>query len=116
MSVGWFDAKTALSARPGPYRLWVHRSWQRGNRGNRQVPRWYAHAARPIEIASGTAVWDHAGRPTLPIRWVLIHDPKGKFKTQALLCTDQKTDPVQIVKWFVLRWQIEVTYHEVREH
>ncbi len=23
---------------------------------------------------------------------------------------------MQIIKWFVLRWQVEVTYHEVREH
>jgi hypothetical protein len=39
----------------------------------------------------------------VPIRWVLIRDPKGKFKTQALLCTDLNVKPVQIVKWFVLR-------------
>ena len=32
------------------------------------------------------------------------------------MCTDVTADPVQIVKWFVLRWQTEVTYHEVREH
>ena len=69
-----------------------------------------------IEIVSQTAVWFHNGQPPLPIRWVLIRDPKGKFKTQALLCTDVKQDPVQIVRWFVLRWQVEVTYHEVREH
>ena len=24
--------------------------------------------------------------------------------------------PVQIVEWFVLRWQMEVTYQEVRAH
>jgi len=23
---------------------------------------------------------------------------------------------MQILKWFVLRWQLQVTYHEVREH
>jgi hypothetical protein len=47
---------------------------------------------------------------------VRVHDPKGKFKTQAHLCTAVKQDPVQIVRWFVLRWQAKVTYHEVREH
>ena len=46
----------------------------------------------------------------------MIRDPKGKFKTQALLCTDSTVKPVQIVKWFVLRWQLEVTLHEVRTH
>ncbi len=69
-----------------------------------------------MEIVSQTAVWFQSGQPPLPIRWVLIRDPKGKFKTQALLCTDVPTDPVQIIQWFVRRWQTEVTYHAVREH
>ena len=36
--------------------------------------------------------------------------------TQALLCTDPAADPTQILEWFVLRWQLEVTFHEVRTH
>jgi len=85
--------------------------WQRVT-----IPDWYGEGRRRVEIISDTAVWYHAGQPPLPIRWVLIRDPKGKFKTQALLCTDLKVASVQIIKWFVLRWQLEVTLHEVREH
>jgi hypothetical protein len=77
---------------------------------------WYGERRRTIEITSSTAVWYHSGMPALPIRWVLIRDPKGKFKPQALLCTDLNVTPEQIVKWFVLRWQTEVTFHEVRTH
>jgi hypothetical protein len=80
------------------------------------IPDWYGEGAREIEIVSNTAVWYHSGQPPVPIRWVLIRDPKGKFKTQALLCTDLMVKPVQIVKWFVLRWQLEVTFREVRAH
>ena len=80
------------------------------------IPAWYGEARRIVEIVSDTAVWYHSGQPPLPIRWVLIRDPKGKFKTQALLSTDLKVTPVQMIKWFVLRWQLEVTFHEVREH
>jgi hypothetical protein len=47
---------------------------------------------------------------------VLIRDPKKKFKSQALLCTNLETSPEQIIKWFVRRWQVEVTFHEVRTH
>ena len=54
--------------------------------------------------------------PPLAIRWVLIRDPKGKFRSQALLCTDLNVDAVQIVKWFVMRWRLEVTFQEVRTH
>lgn len=85
--------------------------WQRVT-----IPDWYGTGRRVVEIVSGTAVWYHSGQPPLPIRWVLIRDPKGKFKTQALLCTDLTIAPVQIIQWFVLRWQLEVTFHEVREH
>ncbi len=80
------------------------------------LPDWYGENQRTIEIVSDTAIWYHSGEPPLPIRWVLIRDPKGKFKTQALLCTDLNVKPEQIVKWFVLRWQLEVTFHEVRDH
>lgn len=77
---------------------------------------WYSEKRRRVEIVSGTAVWYHSGMPPLAIRWVLIRDPKGKFKSQALLCTDLSAVPVQIVKWFVMRWQLEVTFQEVRTH
>jgi hypothetical protein len=86
-------------------------------RWQRQVVRyWYGELKRAIEITSGTAVWFHAGQPAVPLRWVIVRDPLGKFKTQALLCTDLHTKPTQIVEWFVQRWQLEVTYREVREH
>jgi hypothetical protein len=80
------------------------------------IPHWYGQGQRKVEIVSDMAVWFHNGLPALPIRWVLIRDPKGRFEPQALLCTDQKVRPEQIVQWFVLRWQVEVTFHEVRTH
>jgi hypothetical protein len=80
------------------------------------LPDWYGQGQRKIELTSGTAVWYHSGKPPLPIRWVLIRDPKGKFKSRALLCTDLSATPLQIVKWFVLRWRVEVTFQEARAH
>jgi DDE superfamily endonuclease len=85
--------------------------WQRAI-----IPDWYGETQRGVQLVSDTAIWYHSGQPPLPIRWVLIRDPKGKFKTQALLCTDLTIEPVQIIKWFVLRWRLEVTLHEAREH
>jgi DDE superfamily endonuclease len=80
------------------------------------VPGWYGEGDRLVEICSGSAVWHHAGLPVVPIRWVLLRDPHGRFDPQALLCTDLAQDPVQIVRWFVQRWQVEVTFREVRDH
>src|SRR5215212_5924713 len=80
------------------------------------MPGWYGEGERVVEIHSGTAVWRHAGMPVVPIRWVLLRDPHGRFDPQALLCTDQERMPLQIVGWFVQRWQLEVTFREVRDH
>ena len=80
------------------------------------VPRWYSQTERVVEIVSQTAIWYHTGLPPVPIRWVLIRDPQGKFATQALLCTDLDATSLQILSWFVLRWQMEVTFHAARGH
>jgi hypothetical protein len=50
------------------------------------------------------------------IRWVLLRDPLGRFSPQALLCTDPAQDPLQIIRWFILRRQVEVTFPEARAH
>ncbi len=76
----------------------------------------YGGGTRLVELATGTAVWYHAGKPTVPLRWVLIRDPLGEFEAQALLCTDLTASPQQVVEWFVLRWQLEVTFEEARAH
>jgi hypothetical protein len=85
--------------------------WQRVT-----VPGWYGEGERVVEICSDTAVWRHAGLPVVPIRWVLLRDPSRRFDPQALLCTDMAQDPLQVVRWFAQRWQLEVTFREVRDH
>lgn len=80
------------------------------------IANWYGQRERVVDIVSATAVWYHNGMPPLPIRWVLIRDPQARFQTQALLSTDLTLDPAQIVTWFVRRWRVEVTFHEVRTH
>ena len=69
-----------------------------------------------VEIASETAVWYSTGLFAVPLRWVLVRDPQAEFKTQALLRTDLNADPQKIVCWFVMRWQLEVTFQEMRRH
>ena len=80
------------------------------------VPFWYGETDRTIEIVSDTAVWYSTGLPPVPVRWALIRDPADAFPPQALLCTDRDASPVQIVSWVVLRWRLETTFHEVRDH
>ena len=80
------------------------------------VVSWYDGHQRLLEVASDTAVWYHTGLPPVPLRWVLIRDPLGEFPPQAILCTDLQVAPVHVIQWFVLRWQLEATFQEVRAH
>ena len=80
------------------------------------VADWYGQGQRVVELTSGTAIWYHTGLPPVPIRWVLVRDPESKFETRALLCTQLDQDPRQILQWFLWRWQVEVTFQEVRTH
>ena len=34
----------------------------------------------------------------------------------ALLCTDVEAEPLRILQWYLLRWQVEVTFEELRAH
>ena len=77
---------------------------------------WYGTGAREVDVVSDVAVWYHTGLPPVPLRWVLLRDPQGRFDTQALLCTDSAVAPAQILAWFIQRWQLEVTFEEARRH
>jgi hypothetical protein len=81
-----------------------------------KVDQWYGEGPREVEVATNTAVWYHAGKPPVAIRWVLIRDPQEQFQPQALLSTNLEHSPEQILTWFVRRWTVEVTFEEARAH
>jgi hypothetical protein len=80
------------------------------------LQRWYGGRDYTIELTAQSAVWYHTGLPPVPIRWVLVRDPQGKFEPQAFLCTDLTVAPEQILHRFRQRWQVEITFEEVRTH
>ena len=86
-------------------------SWQR-----LRISLWYGRTNRLVEITTGTAIWYKGGIPPVPIRWVLVRDPAGELEPQAFLATDLNARPCDIIAWFVCRWQVEVTFEEVRAH
>jgi hypothetical protein len=86
-------------------------SWKRC-----RISLWYGRTNRLVEIATGTAIWYHSGLPPVPIRWLLVRDPSGELDPQAFLATDLNAEPQDILGWFVSRWQVEVTFEEVRAH
>ena len=80
------------------------------------VEQWSGEGPREVEVATDTAVWYHAGKPPVAIRWGLIRDPKKAFNPQAVLSTHPAHTPAQMLPWCVRRWTLEVTFAEARAH
>jgi hypothetical protein len=86
-------------------------------RWRRQTLTWYGGKPRVVEWTTGTALWHTPSQQDpLPIRWVLVRDPLGKFKAAAFCCTDLTLRPQQIITYYVWRWNVEVTFEECRAH
>lgn len=80
------------------------------------IGNWYGEQNRKIEVVSGKCVWYHVGKQVVPLRWVIIRDPLGKFETQSVFSTRTEATAKKIVEWFIKRWQVEVTFEESRRH
>jgi hypothetical protein len=77
---------------------------------------WLWSRARTLEMSTGSALWYRYGSDPLPIRWVLTRDPSGKHPPKAICSTDPTQTAEQIVKDFMKRWSVEVTFKEGRAH
>jgi hypothetical protein len=75
---------------------------------------WYGGQRQRVEIATGQCLWYRRGLDPAPIRWVLVRCLEETFDPIPLLCADPAVAAPQIVEWFVLRWNIEVTFEEIR--
>jgi hypothetical protein len=81
-----------------------------------QIARWYNEIDKKVQITTGISIWYRAGKPAVPIRWVLIKGGQGDKKPVALLSTDINLQAEEIINYFIRRWSMEVTFREVREH
>ena len=78
---------------------------------------WYGGKEMEMLITSGVSIWTSGGKGELIwVKWVLIKDPSGKLEPVLLACTDLEASREDIVRFFVRRWQVEVTFAEVRRH
>lgn len=77
---------------------------------------WYDGALRTFEAIWDVCLWYTPGFLPVPVKWVALRDPEGVLRTEAFFCTDLNASPVQFLRWFVLRWNIEVTFEELRTH
>jgi hypothetical protein len=77
---------------------------------------WYGGQSRTVGLATGTALWHTDGQAPVPLRWVLVRRPDRRRGPLAFFCTDLTAAAEQIVRRYIDRWSIEVTFEEVRAH
>lgn len=77
---------------------------------------WYGGYQKEIEFVSGVSLWYHRGEDPVALRWVLVRATDNSFKPAAFFCSDPDIAPLFILKWFVARWNIEVTFEDLRAH
>ena len=78
--------------------------WQPG------IVNWYGGEKRTVEYLTFICLWYHAGIPPISLRIVLVKTPNGKNEAETFFSTDVNLDPVQIINYFVLRWNIEISH------
>lgn len=77
---------------------------------------WYRGRKKKVQYVTTTCLWSPVGGEAIPIRLVVLKDPKGRFESAALMSTDVTLSALVIITEFVKRWAIEVTFREAREH
>jgi hypothetical protein len=129
MSRLWLDAQSYAFPTSPP----SHRRGPRPKKGKRQRPLWcrideaqrrgkavtlpwYGREQKTVRLLSDICLWYTPGELPVPIRWVLVVDPTDLAYAEAFFSTDLDLAPEQIVEWFVLRWNVEVTFEESRRH
>lgn len=78
--------------------------------------KWYGGKMKALKLLSRTCLWYQAGKAPVPLRFVLVIDPSSDHKPEVFFSTDVHLSSKKIIEYFVLRWNIEVTFEEVREH
>lgn len=76
---------------------------------------WYGSVLKSVKLTTGVNLWYKPGKKPLQIRWVLVLDPVSN-RIEAFFSTDINMNALGIIENFVLRWNIEVTFEEVRAH
>ena len=77
---------------------------------------WYGDEIRQVQYITLICLWYHAGCAPVTVRIVLVKTPGGKNEAETFFSTDTALTPTQIIRYFVLRWNIEVTFEETRAH
>jgi len=73
---------------------------------------WYGSELKKILYLYRQALLYQPGKGTVRIAWVLVRDPQGKLRDESFYTTDLTMSAQEIIRHFIERWTIEVTFEE----
>jgi len=122
------DPKAALYAPPPENRTGVGRPRVKGpkqkkphevvagSRLRKTVVSWYGATDREVRVCDGRGHWYRSGNGLVPIHWVFVRDDQGTRRDEYFYTTHDGFTVEEIVSLYTLRWNLEVTFQELREH
>jgi len=78
--------------------------------------RWYDNQIKKVSVLSQVGLWYKSGQGLVKIRLLFVRDPEGSHQDECLYSTDLKATEKEIIETVVLRWNIEVTFEELRAY
>ena len=73
---------------------------------------WYGGQLKKILYIYHHALLYQPGKGTVKIAWVIVRDPNGDYRDESFYTTDLSMSPQEIIRHFVERWSIEITFEE----
>jgi hypothetical protein len=87
------------------------------------VMSWYGGVKKTVDVVSEVSLWYTPGQDPVLLRWLLVKSPpKGDpacdpdLKPAVYICSDPELSIEEILALAVGRWNIEVTFEEMRAH
>jgi hypothetical protein len=68
----------------------------------------------PLEIWTEVCLW-YPSAGSKPVRVVGTRDPRKRLKPRTIICTDPDVDPGLLLTMYARRWQIEVTFRDIKQ-
>jgi hypothetical protein len=66
-----------------------------------------------VKVVGPCCWYNSAGQ--LPLRVVLVRDPEGKWRSEALLCSDLELSAEEVVLGYLKRWSVEPAYCDAKQ-
>jgi hypothetical protein len=70
---------------------------------------------RTLEVKVVTEVCWYTVTGTKPVQLVLVRDPQGEWRDEALVCTDVTVAAAQVITGYCRRWSVEVAFCDAKQ-